>query len=663
MAYFDWGKLKVSSTEYRPVLVDGEDLQMPDQHNCLDAKIPPEVGVAEKGVEPGKRKVTIPDLPSMTKIAFERYKSDMFQAVRDLAACGALRNVVGYDSTTRFFNSANCNFELPDYYKISRESFFAEFPVKLYLKTIRGETAFWHGFLHLKFDFAGRNRSFTVSGISNETMQGCGLTKLDKYLNPVLSNKEVDEEGERIWQEYYKDAFYDRRLRSGSALAERMGLDILYLPVHDRSGTPSMLFFKEAVIPVKKKDPYDKSSPAQQIIQPGTIVVNTNVLRKDYSDFNIYHECYHDENHYLFFASQDIACSDLSSLPTKTLIVGELEEVRDPLFFVEKQADRGAFALMMPRSETSEMIDSIGSQTANYKHAGEKYETIGMSIVRELSLPQFRVRSRMVQLGHLEAKGCLNWADNHKLEPFAFSKEAYEDPRITFIIDRNTLTNLCYNNPELRKIMDSKRYVHVDGHVVKNDPQFVQNSRNGLCLTEEAKANLDICCLRFIRIFIRNSGGKYVFGRLNYDEDYLKWTMYFLEDTMKTEGVDEFDAKQRFIQNFPKDFKEGVEELMRKRKISQGKMAEIMNMDRTTFLRSLANPKIYRNEDFLMVLALALKLPDWLSALLFKRAKFQLDEDDKRQQALAHVLRVQFADGIKAANSFLKNRNLEPLRI
>ena len=64
-----------------------------------------------------------------------------------------------------------------------------------------------------------------------------------------------------------------------------------------------------------------------------------------------------------------------------------------------------------------------------------------------------------------------------------------------------------------------------------------------------------------------------------------------------------------------------------------------------------------------MVLALALKLPDWLSALLFKRAKFQLDEDDKRQQALAHVLRVQFADGIKAANSFLKNRNLEPLRI
>ena len=31
--------------------------------------------------------------------------------------------------------------------------------------------------------------------------------------------------------------------------------------------------------------------------------------------------------------------------------------------------------------------------------------------------------------------------------------------------------------------------------------------------------------------------------------------------------------------------------------------------------------------------------------------------------ALAHVLRVQFADGIKAANSFLKNRNLEPLRI
>ena len=659
----NWGKLKASSTDYSPVLLDGEDLNAPDEADCQDATIPKEIGVGEGKAEPGKRVVVIPDLPTMTKILFDHYKSDMFRAVTEMAEYGLLRNAVGFDITACTFNRHNCFFDGPNYYKIDRERFYAEVPTKVYLETIHGEQASWRGFLRIMFDFSEGNRASKIMGITRDTLLATDMVQLDRYLNPVFKNKDVDEEGERIWQKYYEEAYFNPDLRSGEALAERMGLKVLYLPVFGRKSIQSSLFFKESTILIKKDRAQDGDEPTEMLISPGTIVVNTNALRKEYSDFQIYHECYHYENNYLFFASQNIVCSDMTELPTKTLVVGEMEEVKDPLIFVEKQADRGAFALMMPRSQTNAMIEDFGHQAIGCRHAGEKYEMIGMSIVKELSLPQFRVRSRMVQLGYIEAKGCLNWADNHKLDPFSFKAEAVEDPRVTFVIDSKTLNNLAFNNAEFRNIMNSGRYIHVDGHVVRNDPKFVRNTNSGLRLTNEAKANVDACCLRFIRIFVRNSNCKYVFGRLNYDEDYLKWTLFYLEDTMKEEGLDEFDAKRRFIQKFPTDFKSAVNQLMEKNDITQAQMAEEMNMDRITFTRSLSNPKVYRNEDYLMLLSLILKLPDWLSNLLFKRARFQLDEDDKRQQALAHLLRAQFADGIKAADEFLASRNLNPLSI
>ena len=86
-------------------------------------------------------------------------------------------------------------------------------------------------------------------------------------------------------------------------------------------------------------------------------------------------------------------------------------------------------------------------------------------------------------------------------------------------------------------------------------------------------------------------------------------------------------------------------------------------MDKATLLRWLDDPTKYRNEDFLTTLALVLELPDWLSRLLFKRAGFQLDDDNRRHQALAYILRVQSADGIEAANDFLKQNNQQPLSI
>ena len=42
-------------------------------------------------------------------------------------------------------------------------------------------------------------------------------------------------------------------------------------------------------------------------------------------------------------------------------------------------------------------------------------------------------------------------------------------------------------------------------------------------------------------------------------------------------------------------------------------------------------------------------------------AAFQMDEEDKRHQALLHILRVQSNDGVEVANEYLKKNHLAPL--
>ncbi|MCR5797690.1 MAG: hypothetical protein K6G63_07210, partial [Eubacterium sp.] len=70
-----------------------------------------------------------------------------------------------------------------------------------------------------------------------------------------------------------------------------------------------------------------------------------------------------------------------------------------------------------------------------------------------------------------------------------------------------------------------------------------------------------------------------------------------------------------------------------------------------------------RRQAFLTIICLIFKLPDWLSMMLFKRAHFMLDDEDKRHGAILHILRVQTENGIEAANEYLYANHLKPLSL
>ena len=642
------------STEYI-----ASNAQEPCQEDCSNGIIPAEVGTE---TEDGKRRILVPELTSMTKFLFQQYRLFMFSFLNKCLRNGQLARIVGFRFANRILNRESCSFGSVSYWKLDRERFFADVVVKLKLDTDDDERE-WDGILRLFFDLSGDIICHVEDFGEYLDSTDYNLVPMDKYLIACYKNKMIDQEAEKLWTDYCCDALSNPRMRKADELAKAMGLTIVRLPVYQHNGVSSMIFFREGDLLVKEETRVDKSAPRQVTVPADTIVINTNLCRTEYPAFDIFHECFHYEHHYLFYRLQEMCNNDIRNVATKEIIVDKDSQIKDPIYFLEKQANRGAYGLMMPATHTRAVIEKKCSEAIGYRHAGEKFQMVGQAMSRELGFPQFRVRARMIQLGYLEAKGALNYVDRHMIAPFACDPEALKVEKFTYVIDRQTSINLCWNNDEFKKVMQSGEFIYADGHIVRNCPKCVKETKSGFVLTEWANSHEDSCCLRFVKLYIQNSIGKYVFGRLNYDADYVKQTQFYLEDILLTEHLDDLDAKFEYCQRFPKTFHEAFDLVRKKNGYSMKKVAELLNISVKTLSRWLDDPCKYNNEDFVTTISLLFMLPDWLSKLMFKRAHIQLDDEDRRHQAIEYILRVQPTEGVEKANEFLIKCHLAPLSI
>lgn len=671
---------------------------LPDVEDCSSSIIPdkPELMV-------GKKKIQVPVLNTMTKYFFDNYRLPMYSYVNRLRRNGTLSNLVGARVLSGIINHEVLSFPSVSFWRISRTEFYADVRVQLILDTAKG-TVTWSGWLIVWCSFDDNFECCIEELTDNLDRKADGYVQLDSYLIPYSDNKRTDKTSEGIWGEYIPEALHDPKKRDPVALAKAMGLSIKPCHIYEHGGVSTILFFEDDDLVVGddrvekdedgRKEHIKVRAANPEHILANTIVVNENLTKWQYSAFGIFHECYHYEEHYLFYRLQKMGSNDPRKVAVREIIVdanNDPNDYHDAIYFMEKQANRGAYGLMLPTTSTRELIERRSSDVGPCRHAGARYEAVGKKMGMELMLPHFRIRARMIQLGYIQAKGALNYVERELIEPFAFDTDAWREEQHTFVIDRGTMSLLCKNNDQFRAVMESGKYVYADGHVVRNDARFVREDDEGaaaedywadrgfsggfddcvgsggrdkkLLLTDWANAHVDDCCLRFVRVYVQQNVGRYVFGRMYYDADYIKQTQFYLNDLINSEQIDELEAKTMYIQSFPKTFKGAIELLKKQNKVNNPMLAEYLNMDDSTFARSLSDPRCYMNADYLTLLCLYFKLPDWLSRLVFKRANVQLDEDVRRNQALLHILRVQSNDGVDAANEFLARSNLVQLKI
>ena len=619
--------------------------------------------VGKGSAEDEENTVLVPVFITARDYIYRRYRLMMYAFMNGLLRQGRLAGILGFDIRDRILNRNSFKPGFISFWRIDRSSFYADVSVRLILDTARGRKE-WRGILVLQCGFDGEGLACrALELVKDPRRKDDGLIPLSPYLVPYLRNREVDRVSERILGKYMPEAADDPGAGDAAELARRMGLKVVCLPVDDHKGIPSILFWEDGRLPVRDKRRIGQAEPESVMIPKNTIVVNTNDIREEYSGFHIFHECIHYELHYMACRLQKQASNDIQEVEFRKVKPERGETIADPVHFMENQANRGAYGLMMPEGPARRMIREECRKAGDCRHAGEMFHTAGKRMACKLLLPDFRVRARMIQLGYNQAKGALNYADKIPVEPFAFNPEAWRDDRHTFVIDRELTEYLMRKNEDFRRMIAGGSYIYADGHVVRNDPRCVCSRRDRLYLTDWANAHVDECCLRFVRRYVQQRNGRYSYGRIYYDADYIRQTFFYLQDIMVQEGIDEIDARYRYRQEFPGTFREAVNMLRKKKGISMESLSEKLDTSEKTLKRWLDEPGRFGGADLIVTLALILELPDWISRMLFKRAHIQLDEDDRRHQALEHILRVQTSDGIKAANDYLRKMKLAPLSL
>ncbi len=642
-------------------LEEDSDLAQPLEEDCSSGILSGDISAIGKVDAEGNRILSMPVIPNVRRVFYRVNKPILTAYLNTCLADGTLSRIVGRRITTRKICQQRGLYQRVDFYWCDRTSFYAKVNIKLRLSTVRGPVeCSVYVLLLCNVDDGCRGLAVEIGTEFDDN----DMVRLDEYFVPYVSADRLDTDLEKLLKHYMPEAVSDPSKRCARTLARRMGLNVIerLLPPDDEDYhmPSSILFFMEDELDLIDKETLE---PYTEIIPANTIVINSDKVNVRYEDYHVYHECVHFEEHYLFFRFQQMSTNDINRMNTKIVKYKADEKIKSPMFWMERQANRGAYSLWMPVTDMKARLQNAIASVPPQPQIGYVYEEAGNKLIRELRVGYFRVRARMVQLGHIHARGALNRIKGVPIDPFSFDEAAWQNPDHTYVVTPEMVSELREKSKEFDSFMSEKNYVYADGHVVKNSPACVRESEGELLLTSWANAHVDKCCLRFLRTYKMINAEKYVYGRLYFDHDYIQRTLDFLKDIMDEQKMDEIRAQEYYEEHFPGDFRSAIHMLATKNHMTQEQLAIELGISDRRLRDWLKNPERYINADFIAIIALMWELPDWISELLLDRAGIKLSRKNPRHNAIRHILRARWKDGIQKANEFLIEKGFEVLRV
>ena len=644
--------------EYASMLEDATEPENNQSHDLPEEAFPELID--------GRKTILIPMVQTMKDYIFLHYKCGIAAELCRQIIDGEVGTGYNIDDIQVIPQANTCRLRKMIFWRKSTSVIITDIDVgiDLFLKDgVIDDTvkASFRVSLHIDMD-EGEILECNIYGES-DIMPERDMWMLSDYLVPILRKDEIEAGAEELLESFNPEALCDLKARNSFDLAERMGLRVMTLPLYKRPKTKSVLYFHKSEIAVcKNEDDKTQEVPEIVCIQENTIVINTNIVPEDSCHLNIYHECIHFDWHYLFYRLQDMHSNDVKYLKTRRIVKTAKMRNENPLLWMEWQAQRGSFGLLMPASAMRPKIRAVMDEMTNRNwHLGRKMEHIARKIANENDLPKYRVRARLIQLGYVMAKGALNYVDDQYIDPFAFSIEKGTGD-YTFVIGKKAAFAEYMENPDFRKYLDSGEFIYAEGHICLNDPKYISYTRNGAKLTQWANAHVDKCCLRFISVYEQCNVAEYCFGALNSDEEYNRHYLMLGDNDKGQAKPVSFEEMNNIASGLPSTFHETLVALMKMKSITIDQLAEKASMSVETIKRLRRIDRRDYTIDQVIALCIGLHLPPWLSCELTRRAGLML-RDIPEHRAYRYILDCLFMDSIDEVQKFLKVNKFEPLKM
>jgi len=618
----------------------------------------------------------VPVVDDMDKCLRERFWQRILQEMNTRLVNGDLAEILGREFLSERITSADLAVRSVSYWRLNRTDFLADVDLAATL-TVPLEG----GVLPASFALCLSLWFCTEEGFACEVQDlrraedkaDRSFWRLDRWLVPILRSDEIETGAERLWENCLPEV-KDPKDRTAAMLAEKLGLSILRLNLFGQNRTRSILFFRPGTVSVQEElrpGETDFPCPVSRSVPENTIVINT-AARTESVELDILHECVHYEWHLLFYRLQKLMSSDPLEVRCRSVQTSG-RQPKNPLQYIEHQARTGSLALLLPlglmRGKAWQLYQEAGrspSRNGYQNHPGFRWERVINLLHDEYRVPRTTARRRLVQLGHVSAKGAVNWIDGRYITPFAFTEEHSPRGTSTLVISHKALADLYHRSREFREVMGRGDFVWADGHVCLNDPQFLRATEDGARLTPWANAHADTCCLRFEKVWLReDEESVWLFGTLNSSDEFLKEYDRFLDRRLNLPARERLERRSRLMESLPGSFGSALSYLMENRdggRVTMEELAARAQISVRTLRRYRNEKSIGYDPDVVVALCIGLHLPPWLSRVMLDKAGFAVKSYGPKGY-YGEILDCCFMDTIPEVQAYLKEAGYPELKL
>ena len=484
--------------------------------------------------------------------------------------------------------------------------------------------------------------------------------KVDKYLLPVLEGNDYNRMAGYIISKYMRKFYGADVPVDPQAWVDYKGLTLKY-GVFPEEGVLGEYFFSYGTAEIVNP----KTGRVTTVeIQPGTIVLNI-LIANDRAKRNstLLHELIH---HYLggfFFLLQKLHGHEYCSYMCRRFDrEAEQHDRWTPIDIMEMQANK------MPRYLSIQ--DKPGREYAEklMEELGGTRDLAGMNLLVERMAGHFETtktaaRSRLSDFGFHEVRGVLQSA-NGSLVPSYVSRLAENE---TYTIDEADGVREFVRNAEFRKLINTGRYLYVEGHYCRNDKKYLYQDQNGIDhLTTYAREHMDECCLVFTRTY-RKSLARIVNGIIQKGTGKGRQEIRYQRRDGGSPITEEGKQTLALIRQqqadyavFEKSFNEMTVELMGRKKMTVGALAEATGLSCET-VKNLRNDRtrLFPIQEIVAV-AIALHLPPEISKNYIRRAPTNFTGSDE-MYCYRYALNEWYRLPVAEVNRKLVEMGIRPL--
>ncbi len=621
--------------------------------------------------ETGTKTVLVPRLKSVDSNINGKSYSNMVRFFNNQLRAGEISAMLEIPIMTEEVTIADFSLRSYTYWRLNRTDLLVDIPFNVTLTACEDDQDY-----SAKFGFVASAWMDAENGYKPEFQElkpvelreDRGYQKFDHHLAPIMSNEQVEDAAEEIWRIKCLEALSDPKLRKADTLLEKYGLKTMLLRLVGHDDEDYVLFFEDDYIFVQDSAEHDEKElppPRRQFVPADTVVINLAHPHGDKFELAKFKACFQYEYHYQFYTLNGCKSTSKKQFTFQKITVPKKKKVNDGFRYLEPAARRGGMGLMMPYTVMKETIHreyqkaSAKKINLNYEnHDGFRFSQVISAIATKFDVARFRVRQRIVGLGHMTAKGANNYDPDGEcyFTPFGFSTdEEMVSKDEEFTVTRESLYKLYSENSHFRALMHSGDFAFVDGLVCGNDGEFLDTDDVDPALRPSANANVAQCCLRFVKKYER--GSKVIeFNNARYREHYApiieKW-----RDKAKQERE---DWKQQIVAGIPSSFSEALRYC--KSFVGQGKtslqsIAKLAVLDEVTVTRYFGKEGVKYEPDVLLRICIALSLPPWLSDVLFEKAELKIPRKGQKRY-YGFVLDCLYLESMATIKVFLKKRGI-----